>query len=224
MLQQTLKFLNENSSAVTAFSVLTAGIVWVLKIPYDKHHREVVSLAKLEKSFALNEIALRDNIEFMTKWETAISSGRVYSCHFEKLFVDDLSTSTVSDLKLVNKLLKINYMMKRLSDDLANLYESYWEIIPQINAIPDPAVKEKNLIIYHQNILMPLGSLKENAELIQEKIIPVIAHLQVAGKVRFHSLFGYMQFLFLTDIIPRPTKKIIKSRSEALKKQFASLD
>jgi len=223
MINTILNFLNNNSAAVTAVSILMAGVVWVLKIPFEKHCKEIISIAKMQKLFSLNEVALRDNIAFLNEWSNALSASRPYSCHFETLITDDTSTSLIGDLKLINKLLKINYMMKRSSDDLSNLYNGYWEVIPKINSIIDNKEREENLKVYHGTIQSAVTLLKGNLEIIHKEILPVIAHLQVAGDVRFHSLYGYMNYIFLSDVYPRPTERRINLKLTKLESELGSI-
>jgi hypothetical protein len=216
MTETLLTFLNNNSDAITAMSILVAGLIWILKLPYDKYQKEIVSISKLEKLFALNEASLRDNIQFMKEWQESITASRPYNCHFEPLIIEDINNLYISDIKLVNKILKINYMMKRSGDDLNNLYKSYWEILNKISSIPDPAERERNFTKYHETISVALKAIKEGAETVYGKIIPVLAHLQIAGDVRFHSIFGYIKYILLADIYPRPTQKRIQSKIEFL--------
>jgi hypothetical protein len=210
MLQQTLQFLNTNSAALTAISVIIAGLIWVLKMPYEKHRKEMLSLSKLERLLIMNEAALGDNIDLIDQWIMGLSELRPYSAHFESMLFDESNYHSLSNMNLINELFQINHKLKRSSNDLNNIYKSYWEIIPKIDEI-DPIKKLELLKTYSDNVIGPLKDIKEGAVLLKKEIVPVIAHIQVMGNVRFHSLFGYLNLLN-RDIIPRPTREKIDER------------
>jgi hypothetical protein len=215
-----LNWLNVNSSAITALSIFGAGLVWFLKMPLAAYREEILSIAKWEKLIALNEVATRDNINFMQEWLDAIEGIRPYSCHFETLLQGDINTMAVGDLKLTNQLLRVNYMMKRSSDDLNNVYENYWKIIPTINEILEPQRRKENLDNYHANVSGAIKAIKESHQIILKEMLPILAKLQVAGNIRSHSIFAYAKRFFLIYIWPRPSEKRIKLRIKKLQDEM----
>jgi hypothetical protein len=223
MVNEILFLLNSNSSAITALSILSAGIVWVLSLPFNTYREEILTIAKWEKITALNEVAIRDNVHFMNEWLTAIAGSRPYSCYFETLLTGDFDSSFLSDLKLTNQLIKLNYMSKRTSDDLKNLYISYWDTLTKITALSDPSVVEI-LRNYHDSVSTAIIGIKKSHITIHKEILPVLASLQVGGTVRFHSIFGYARFLSTRYIWPRPTEKKINDRLAQLVKEMRDKD
>lgn len=222
MLQQVLSFLNTNSSALTAISVLTAGIVWLLRILHARYRKEITAISKLERLFIFNEIALRDNIKLMEDWEKSLLMLHPYSCHFEPMIIDKLSTHSLSNLKLIKEIVEVYYKMKRSRDDLGNLYTHYWEAFPHLEKI-DLAEREKNLRTYHDKVLTALRRIKQSTQLTHTQLVPVLAHIQVLGVVRKHSLFGYLNLLNV-DVIPRPTEKKVAKQAERMKEKMSSLN
>ena len=204
------------SFAGTLFALLSAGFVWFLKSAYEKHRLEVLALAKFERIFANNLTILKDNFDFLDKWIGSLKNNRPYSFHFENYYINEEETYKISNLGLINRLLSVNYMLRRTSLDFANIYKSYWEVIFKIDSIQDEARKEQNLKTYHENILVNLEQMKPGYEVIKNSVVDVVAYIRAVNKVRRHSLFGYIGFLFI-DIFPRITKQSIEKEVLILK-------
>src|SRR3989344_8722154 len=205
-----------NSFTGTLFALLSAGFVWFLKSAYQKHSSEVLALAKFERIFANNLTILKDNFDFLDKWIGSLKNNRPYSFHFEKYYINEEETYKISNLGLINRLLSVNYMLRRTGFDFANIYKSYWEVIFKIDSIQDEARKEQNLKTYHENILVNLEQMKQGYEVIKNSVVDVVAYIRAVNKVRRHSLFGYIGFLFI-DIFPRITKQSIEKEVLILK-------
>ena len=197
------------SLAGTLLALLSAGFVWFLKSAYEKHRLEVLALAKFERIFANNLTILKDNFDFLDEWIASLKNNRPYSFHFENYYINEEETYKISNLGLINRLLSVNYMLRRTGLDFANIYKSYWEVIFKIDSIQDEARKEQNLKTYHENILVNLEQMKQGYEVIKNSVVDVVAYIRAVNKVRRHSLFGYIGFLFI-DIFPRITKKSIE--------------
>ena len=204
------------SFAGTLFALLSAGFVWFLKSAYEKHRLEVLALAKFERIFANNLTILKDNFDFLDKWIGSLKNNRPYSFHFENYYINEEETYRISNLGLINRLLYVNYMLRRTGLDFANIYKSYWEVIFKIDSIQDETRKEQNLKTYHENILVNLEQMKQGYEIIKNSVIDVVAYIRAVNKVRRHSLFGYVSFLFI-DIFPKVTKQSIEKEVLILK-------
>ncbi|MDO8590469.1 MAG: hypothetical protein Q7R65_00640 [bacterium] len=204
------------SFAGTLLALLSAGIVWFLKSAYEKHKSEVLALAKYERIFANNLTILKDNFDFLDKWIGSLKNNRPYSFHFENYYINEEETYKISNLGLINRLLSVNYMLRRTGLDFANIYKSYWEVIFKIDSIQDEIRKEQNLKTYHENILVNLEQMKQGYEVIKNSVVDVVAYIRAVNKVRRHSLFGYIGFLFI-DIFPRVTKQSIEKEVRILK-------
>ncbi|MFH1402301.1 MAG: hypothetical protein ABIG87_01605 [Patescibacteria group bacterium] len=207
------------SFAGTLLALLSAGIVWLIKSAYEKHKSEVLALAKFERIFANNLTILKDNFDFLDKWITSLKNNRPYSVHFEGYYINEEETYKISNLELINRVLSTNYMLRRTGLDFANIYKSYWEVIFKIDSIQDEARKEKNLKTYHENILTNLEQMKQGYEVIKSGVVDVVAYIRAVNKVRRHSLFGYISFLFI-DVFPRVTKKSIEKEIMLLKENI----
>lgn len=197
-------------------ALLFAGIIWLLKLAYEKHKSEVLALARFERIFVINIRILKDNFEFINEWISALKNNRPYSFHFDNYYINEKETYKLSNLNLIKQILSINYKLRRTSLDLDNIYKSYWDIIFRIDSIQDEEKKEKNLKIYHSTIQLTLEQIKQNYKPLKNDIINTVALIRAAHKVRRHSLFGYISLMFL-DIFPRVTKKSIEKEVKILK-------
>lgn len=204
----------------TLFALFSAGFVWFLKSAYEKHGAEVLALKKFERIFANNLTILKDNFDFLDKWIGSLKNNRPYSFHFENYYINEEETYKISNLGLINRLLAVNYMLRRTGLDFANIYKSYWEVIFKIDSIQDEARKEQNLKTYHGNILVNLEQMEQGYEVIKNSVVDVVAYIRAVNKVRRHSLFGYISFLFI-DIFPRVTKQSIEKETAILKENIA---
>ena len=203
----------------TLFALLSAGFVWFIKSAYEKHRSEVLALAKFERIFANNLTILKDNFDFLDKWIASLKNNRPYSFHFENYYINEEETYKISNLGLINRLLSVNYMLRRTALDFANIYKSYWEIIDKIDSIQDEVQKERNLKNYHENILVNLEQMKQGYKVIKNSVVDVVAYIRAVNKVRRHSLFGYTSFLFV-DVFPRVTKQSIEKEVLILKENI----
>jgi len=204
------------SFAGMLLALLSAGIIWLLKLAYEKHKSEVLTLARFERIFVINSRILKDNFEFIDKWIFALKKNRPYSFHFENYYINEEGTCKFSNLNLIKQILSINYKLRRTSLDLDNIYKSYWNIIFRIDSIQDEEKKEKNLKIYHSTIQLTLEQIKQNYKPLKNDIINTVALIRAVHKVRRHSLFGYISLMFL-DVFPRVTKKSIEKEVKILK-------
>lgn len=190
-----------------------------MKSAYEKHRSEKLALAKFERIFATNLTTLKDNFEFVDNWISALKNDRPYSFHLEKYFIDDETTFKLSNLELINSVISTNYMLRRTSSDLENVYKGYWEIVFKIDAMPDPAQKEANLKQYHSTVINALEQIKKNYAPLNKGIMETVVLVRAVDHVRFHSLFGYLGLLFV-DIFPRVTKKLKETEMEKLQQNI----
>lgn len=203
----------------TFFALLSAGILWIIKSAYEKHARENLALSKFERMCSFNLTALKDNLIFIEQWATSAKNNRLFSYMFEKLLINEEETYKLSDLKLINRILSINYMAKRMNNDLENIYKSYWDTIIKIDSLPDDK-KEVNLQAYNRTITATLDQMKLNYSIAEKGIKEIVAHIRVLAKVKKHSLFGYIKIIF-TDIFPRFTEESFKNETEKLESEIA---
>lgn len=207
------------SFAGTLLALLSACLVWLFKSGYEKHKSEKVALAKFERIFVINIEILKDNFEFIDEWVAAVEQNRPFSFHFEDYNINEEETYKISNLKLINQIFSINYKLRRTGLDISNMYKSYWEIILRIDAIQDQTKKENSLNIYHNTVKDSLKKAKLNYEPLKDDLINVIALVRAVHKIRFHSFFGYVSFLF-ADVFPIITKKSIENEVILLKKNI----
>ena len=200
----------------TLFALLSAGLVWFIKSAYEKHRFEVLALAKFEIIFAIYPEIIKNNFDFLDKWIASLKNNRPYSFHFENYYINEEETYKISNLGLINRVLSVNYMLRRMGLDFANIYKSYWDVISKIDSIQDEMRKERNLKTYHENILINLEQMKQSYEVIKSGVVDVVAYIRAVNKVRRHSLFGYISFLFI-DVFPRITEKSMEKETAALK-------
>ncbi|MFH1188694.1 MAG: hypothetical protein V1652_02495 [bacterium] len=198
---------------------MSAGFVWLIKSAYEKHRSEVLALAKFERVFANNLTILKDNFDFLDKWIASLKNNCPYSFHFENYYINEEETYKISNLGLINRLLSVNYMLRRTGLDFANIYKNYWEVIFKIDSIQDEVRKEQNLKTYHENILVNLEQMKQGYEVIKNSVVDVVAYIRAVNKVRRQSLFGYISFLFV-DVFPRVTKNSIEKEVAILRKNI----
>lgn len=203
----------------TLFALLSAGFAWFIKSAYEKHVSEVLALSKFERMFANNLTILKDNFDFLDEWIASLQNNRPYSFHFESYYINEEETYKIHNLGLINRLLAVNYMLRRTALDFENIYKNYWEVIFQIDSIQDEKRKEQNLQTYHKNILMNLKRMKQNYIIIKNNTIDVVAYIRAVNKVRRHSLFGYISFFFI-DVFPRVTKRSIENEVAILKENI----
>lgn len=201
------------------FALLSAGFVWLVKTAYEKHRSEVLALAKFERIFANNLTILNDNFHFLDEWIVSLKNNRPYSFHFESYYINEEETYKISNLGLINRLLSVNYMLRRTGLDFSNMYKNYWEIIFKIDSIQDEAQKEQNLKTYHENILINLEQMKQGYEVIKNSVVDVVAYIRAVNKVRRNSLFGYTSLLFV-DVFPRVTKRSIEKEVAILRENI----
>lgn len=208
-----------NSFAGTSLALLSAGLAWLLKSTLDKHKSEIVALAKYERCLAINLEILYDNFNFLDQWIDSIKiNNRPFSVHFEKYLINDNEHYKISDLKLISKVIFLNYKLRRSAADFDHLQKSYFKSFSEIDAIPNKTSRMHNLITFHRSFVPGLERIKVNRNHLENEILKSIARIHVDLKVRRHSLFGCLSFLF-KDILPRTTQKQCDSEYARLCKE-----
>jgi len=206
--------------AGTLLAIGSAAFVWLIKSAYEKHRKEMLALSKLERKFVLNATIADDNLEFMRVWVDALKDNRPFSFDFEEFLIDNEETHNLSQLKLINKILPINYKLRRMGLDLKNIYSNYWEVVAKIDAIPDEQRKMQNLEHFHKTVILGVEEMTKNYPIINKDFVDVLACIRVAANVRKHSLFGYVSVLF-TDVYPRMNKKAVEKEKGKLESEMA---
>jgi len=201
----------------TLLVLISAGVVWFLKLAYEKHKVEVLALSKFERIFANNITILKDNFDFLDEWISILKQNRSYSVHFRSYYINEKETYKLSNLNLINRILSINHKLRGTSFDFDNIYKSYWDVIFRIDSIQDKEKREESLKIYHNTIQSRLEQIKQNYKPLKNDLIDVVALVRAVYKVRCHSLFGYISLIFFIDIFPRVTKKSIEKEVIILK-------
>jgi len=103
------------------------------------------------------------------------------------------------------------------------VYKNYWDIIFKIDSIQDEQRKIDDLKTLQANLQQTLEEMKLNYEPLKNNSISVIALIRAVAKVRFHSIFGYLNLLF-RDIFPIINDKSIKTQIEILEKNIEKLE
>ncbi len=207
----------------TLFALFSAGIIWILKSAYEKHRAEVFTLSKFERIFANNLTILRDNFNFLNDWISSLENNRAFSIHFEDYYINDEETYKIKNLELINRLLSLNYMLRRTGFDFENTYKTYWEGIKSVNETKDVESRERNFEELNKNLLPVLRKMSGGYKVIEDKLVDVVAYIRCVNNVRKHSVFGYFSFLFL-DIYPKITSYSVKRQVEILRENISRLD
>lgn len=206
------------SFAGTAFALLSAGVVWLLKSALDKHRSETVALARYERGLATNLEVVYDNFDFLNQWIDAIKNqNRPYSAHFEQFIIDDQEHYKIGDLELVNQIVQLNYKLRRSAADFDHHQKVYFKTLAEIDSIKDKEDKLQNLNMFHQNFALSLEQMIPNREHLEKEVLKAIARIRLVSKVRKHSLFSYLSFLF-KDIWPRVTQERFDKELKLLQK------
>lgn len=205
-----------NSFLGTSIALFSAAFIWFLKTTYEKHVKEMLILAKFERFFALNLRYLTDNFGFVDEWINSLKNNRPFSFYIQDYIVDDDESYKINNLLLINKLLPLNYKLKRTSFDLKNIYNNYWDNLIRIDATQDPQQKEINFKAQNENILVPLNSFKQNYEPLKNDIIEAVAIIREIHRVKRHSVPSYINLLF-EDIFPSVTKESLKQQEKNLR-------
>ncbi len=200
----------------TILALLSTGLIWLLKSSFEKHNREMGALGFYEKIFVQNIRLLADAFENIDSWITSMKAGRSFVVHFEPLRIDNEELQKISNLSLVNQILRGNYMFGRTSSDISMIYSNYRETISKIDSIVDEESKKKNLDIFYGETIVVLTELKKNYEPLEREFIETIALIRVNASIRFHSISGYVSLL-MKDIFPKVTKKALEREREILK-------
>ena len=58
--------------------------------------------------------------------------------------------------------------------------------------------------------------MKQSYEVIKNSVVDVVAYIRAVNKIRRHSFFGYISFLFI-DVFPRVTEQSIEKEVLILK-------
>lgn len=213
-----------NSQTWTSFTgtflaLISAGFLWLIKSAYEKHKQENLALAKFERMSAINLTTLKDNAGFIDQWASSAKNNRFFSYSFEKLLINEEETYKLSNLKLINKIISTNYMLNRMNNDPDNTHKNHWDVILKIDSMPDDK-KEINLQSYNTTITSTLEQIKLSYPIAEKELIDLVAHIRALAKVRKHSLFGYLNLLFI-DIFPRFNEKSLELETKKLKEEIA---
>ena len=211
------------SFAGTLLAIFSAGFIWLLKSAYRKHMTEVLTLAKFEQLFAVNLRLLSDNFEFIDSWIESLKKDRPFSVHFQDYLSNEEEIFNLNNLLLTNKILSLNYKLKRTSIDLSNVYKSYWDVVSEIDSIQDEQRKMASLRVYHATVQQTLQKIKENQKPLQNDLVDAMATIRVAANVRRHSLFGYLS-IFFRDIVPTVNQQAIEAETKKLTEEIQKID
>lgn len=219
-----LNFSNEifTSFIGTLFALFSAGVVWFIKSAYEKHRSEVVSLVKFERIFVNNLTILRDNFEFLGDWIISLENNRPFSIHFQNYYINEEETYKINNLELINRLLSLNYMLRRTSFDFENTYKTYWDGVRSVNSIENVENREENFRALNLNLLPTLVGLSNGYKVIEDRLVDTVAYIRCVNNVRRHSFFGYISLLFI-DIFPRVTEGSIKKQVEIIKENIKNI-
>ncbi len=202
----------------TLVALFSAGVVWLIRSAQEKHKKESLALARIERIFALNLTRLNDNLEFIENWIAALEINRPYSFYIASLTDCEDESYKIGDLDLINKLLNANHKMLRVTADLNNVYKSYWDTIKTLDGIPDEERREANVAHFHKTVVSVLREMMGNYGPLEKESIQVVAMVRVLAHVRKHSLFSYAALLN-RDVFPRLTKSAVKKEIDEITAQ-----
>lgn len=200
----------------TLIALASAGIVWLLNTAYEKHRAEKIALARYERIYAVNLAIHKDNFEEIDKWITSLDRGHRYSFYIGKYYLDEEETYKLKDLEVIQQILETNYKFRRTGADIQNIYQTYWATVTRIDSIQDSVGREDNLKIIHNTTKSTLLQMKLNYEPLKGDMLHAVTLIRVAANVRNHSLFGYIDKLFFSDLFPRVTEKSIAKQRKRL--------
>ena len=199
-------------------ALLSAGVLWLIKSAYSKHLSEISALSRYERAYVLNISKFRDNMQFVGEWISAARQIRPYSFQFDSFIVNQEDSYQIKNLKLVNVIVSLNYKLNRINLDVENVCKDYWKILERILEIEDQKTQTENLKRYHETIVQTLGQMRENYKSVEKETVTAIASIRVEAEVRKHSIFGYLDSLFI-DIWPVYSEDRIKVLVKGLEEE-----
>ncbi len=192
-----------NSILTIPNTLVLAGISWLVKSSYTSYKREIISITTLERVYAENLKLSHDNLQLMNLWDVQLKSGGLFSCNFGKFTIDNKSHLHLSDMELINLIVKTNYFQKCVNQDLSNLYISYCSIIARFE---DGKISEDRLVIYFSSISQTIEAIREQMDVVSTEMIKSIARLRLVWRAKGHSVYGYLDRLNM-NIFPKVTSK-----------------
>ncbi len=199
------------------FTIAAAAITWFVKTSYDKFKRDMRAIARVERISALNRARLISNKPLIEMWSSALKSGRRYIRPIDKLIIDDETHYDVSDISLVNLIVRTNFTLQAFNDDIENLYKDYVENFAPLVIQDPPGIKK------FENEMKEIARLLDQTVAyipnLESEILSVSARARVLGRVKKHSTFGYLSLLE-TNVFPRITSEKLSIELDRLRKEI----
>ncbi len=207
------------ASISAGVTLLFAGIIWFLRVAYQKHVDEEVALQKIEIIIINNITSLQNNLGFIRQWIEALKDGTQFRAFLDDYIVEEDAILNLSKPELINEMLNINYRLKRMNLDMKNLEQFYKEVLPGIRHKSDPTQSAANLVIFFKKIIDELNAVLTRYDTLEEQLIKSLAVVRIIMEIRNHSLFGYLRF-FSVDIFPRISDKKIAIKINEIHKNM----
>lgn len=198
-------------------TIIIALITWIVKSSYKKYVQEKIAISVFERALAQNLTILNDNIEFIEKWESALEKNIPFATHFSEMVIDDKSHFSLSDVGLVNKVLNVNYILIRTTCDLKNIYKEYRELVYSFRDKQVPPDEFTLSCQYHLGVLKLIRQGLITA--VKPAVIETLAHIRLAGRVKKHTIYRYINALDV-NIFPRITKTKLEKEMKILNDEF----
>ena len=182
----------------TGLSLFGAGILWIVKLSYDRHKNTKLACAKLERALILNIAALGENTKLIEQWIISLQQEKRFTCYFSKFNTESSDLLFINELPLVNRLIKTNYVFTSIGEDIESIEKDYKEMW---SALYESKINEPTIKVYMQTLLPQIEPLPEKMKEIQIDIIADLAHLQRFCKCRKYTLFGLRDYMHV-DLFP----------------------
>ncbi|MCX6717065.1 MAG: hypothetical protein NTU76_00095, partial [Candidatus Taylorbacteria bacterium] len=157
-------------------------------------------------------------IHLIKLWIVGLKSNRPYVCCFGKFVIDDETHMKISDIGLINKIVKTNSFLKRMGEDVNGIYKNYVKVISGITD-GKTVLTEDQLKFYSNNLAEALDKILKKIEEGDKDVIKTLAHIRLAGRVKFHSIFGYFSILF-RDVFPSINDKKVNNEIDKINKEI----
>lgn len=198
------------------FAFLFAGIAWLLKNLYEKRGREIFNIAVLERMYSINLSNLRNHIDLLEQWKVALQAHAEYSCRFSQLTVDHTANLLISDLRLVNMLVKDSFTFGNVNDDIEIFYTEYKR---RWGYYLDRKIEKNDILQNDLYLIQQINRFIEKISEIQGESIQVLAYLRYYGDIKKYSLFKIID-IFHWNIWPKVIQKKLDKDIERIKDEI----
>jgi len=202
--QQNSSFFNPEIWLTFLVTFLSALLIWLLKVNFDKFEKESIALNELQFALALNVEKLKDNKSFFGDWLSALEKKRTYSVSFHNLVFPYEKLKDIRSSKLINQTLAIFYKCESFGKDLKSLHKSYYDISVsgKFKGTEDP-----NWIIFNENTYSSVKKNEVSFTTINAGILDTLTETRKYIGVRKKSYYYTIMKLFKDKSVKRYEKK-----------------